>query len=444
MNQKLKRTISVGVLLGAAALTLPGLLALSNARAVVQEQPHESAVINYRGAGGGDRVARLQREIEGGRVKLDFSEDGGYLQSVLKELQIPVSSQGLVFSKTSFQLHRISPRNPRAIYFNDDVYVGWVRGGDVLELAAVDPKLGGVFYMIEQRKDAPPRFVRNDDCLQCHAAHSTKGVPGFVVRSVFPDARGYGIAPLGSRVTDHASPFNERWGGWYVTGTHGAARHLGNTLFDETTKLDRLELDAGANVASLDKKVDLTGYASPHSDIVALMVLEHQTQMHNLITKLSYETRLALHYQAAINQALGEPNDKLSESTQRRIRGAADELLKYMLMVGEARLEAPVSGTTDFAKEFAAAGPQDKRGRSLRELDLKRRLFRYPCSFLIYSEAFDALPPPALDYLYRRLWLVLTGQAGEKEFAGLTAEDRRAVLEILRETKPNLPAYFRQ
>jgi hypothetical protein len=222
------------------------------------------------------------------------------------------------------------------------------------------------------------------------------------------------------------------------------ARHLGNALFDETTKLDRLKLDEGANLTGLGKRVDLTGYASPHSDIVALMVLEHQTQTHNLITKLGYETRLALHYQEAINQALGEPNTEMSESTKRRIHGAADELLKYMLMVHEAKLDAPLGGTSDFTKEFAAAGPRDRRGRSLRELDLKRRLFRYPLSFLVYSEAFDALPPPALDYFYKRLWRVLTGEAAEKEFAGLSAEDRRAVLEILRETKPHLPDYFRQ
>jgi hypothetical protein len=440
----LKKGIALGVLMAVSLLALSQLFAPPAARAVRQEQPHESTAIGYRTGGGDDPIARLQRALDRGEAKLEYEEGGGYLKSVLKALRVPVSSQGLVFSKTSFQLHRISPRNPRAIFFNDDVYVGWVRGGDVLELAAVDPKLGGVFYMLEQRKDALPRFVRNDECLQCHATNSTKGVPGFVVRSVFPDERGYGIAPLGSRITDHASPLNERWGGWYVTGTHGTGRHLGNALFDETTKLDRLNLEEGANLTSLGKRVDLTGYVSPHSDIVALMVLEHQTQAHNLITKLGYETRLALHYQEAINKALGEPNAEMSESTKRRIHGAADELLRYMLMVGEAKLDAPLGGTSDFAKEFAAAGPRDKQGRSLRELDLKRRLFRYPLSFLIYSEAFDALPQPALDYFYRRLWLVLTGEAKEKGFAALSGEDRRAVLEILRETKPNLPDYFRK
>jgi len=425
-------------------IVAPGLFISISTRATIQEQPHEKDAIGYRTAVSNDSVAQLQRKLKRGEIKLEYSEDGGYLKSVLKALQVPVSSQGLVFSKTSFQLHHISPKNPRAIYFNDDVYVGWVRGGDVLEIAAVDPNLGGVFYLLEQRKDASPRFVRNDECLQCHASNNTKGIPGFVVRSIFPDERGYGIASLGSRVTDHTSPFNERWGGWFVTGTHGAARHLGNALFDEKTNYDKLNLDAGANVTSLEKRVDLTGYASTHSDIVALMVLEHQTQMHNLITKLNYETRLALSYQETMRKALGEPNEGLSDSTKRRIQRAADELLKYMLMANEARLEAPISGTSGFAKEFATSGPRDGRGRSLRELDLNHRLFRYPCSFLIYSSAFNALPQPALDYLYRRLWLVLSNQDTGKDFASLSKEDRQAILEILRETKSNLPDYFRK
>lgn len=438
LNQKIRLAVLFAIVL----IVTPSLF-ITLTQATGQEQPHEKAVIGYRNGGGHDPVALLQRRLERGEVKLEYAEDNGYLKSVLNALQISVSSQGLVFSKTSFQLHRISPKNPRAIYFNDDVYIGWVRGGDVLEIATVDPGLGGVFYMLEQRKSLAPRFVRNDECLQCHASNNTKGIPGFVVRSVFPDERGYGIASLGSHVTDHTSPLNERWGGWFVTGTHGAARHLGNMLFDEKMSLETLNLNEGANLTSLDRKVDLTGYVSKHSDIVALMVLEHQTQMHNLITKLNYETRLALDYQETMRKALGEPNEELSDSTKRRIQRAADDLLKYMLMIGEAKLEAPIKGTSDFAKEFAASGPRDVHGHSLRELDLNHRLFRYPCSFLIYSKAFDALPQPALDYLYRRLWLVLTNQDAGKDFASLSKEDRQAILEILRGTKPNLPDYFR-
>lgn len=409
-----------------------------------QEQLYESPAIGYDNAGKNDAVARLQQRLDRGEVKLEYSEVDGYLSSVLKLLNVPVSSQGLVFSKTSFQLFRISPKNPRAIYFNDNVYVGYVRGGDFVELSTADPKLGGVFYMLEQTKIAQPRFVRNNECLQCHASGTTRNVPGHIVRSVFPDERGYPIAQLGSRVIGHANPLKERWGGWFVTGTHGKEQHLGNQLFTERDQLEKLDLNLGANVTSLEKKVNLVGYPSPHSDIVALMVLEHQTQMHNLLTRLQYETKLALHHNAAMNEALQRPKDELSDSTKRRINNAVDEVLKYLLFVEEAKLTAPIAGTSNFTSEFSAQGLKDKQGRSLRDFDLQSRMFRYPCSYLIYSEAFDALPKPALNLLYRKLWLVLTGQAQEKAYAGIALADRKAVLEILRSTKKNLPAFFQQ
>lgn len=423
-----------------------GLMALLWALPLVhsQDQLQDAQIIGYRNAGSNDAIARLQRQINSGEVKLEHSEKNGYLESVLKALGVPVSSQGLVFSKTSFQLHRISPSNPRSIFFNDEVYVGWVRGGDLLELAAVDPNLGGVFYMLEQTKTDKPRFVRNDECLQCHTSNATQNVPGFVVRSVYPDERGYPIAPLGSHITNHCSPLTERWGGWYVTGTHGEARHAGNILFTESSDPEKPEQLTGVNLTRLDKKFTPASYLSAHSDIVALLVLEHQTQMHNLITRLNYETRLALHHQKIMDEALQRAGDELSDSTRRRIERAADDLLRYMLFVGEARWPSPISGTTAFAKEFAGVGPRDKQGRSLRDLDLRQKLFRYPCSFLIYSEAFDALPKPALDHLHKQLWLALTGQTKDKELLAILPEDRKAILEILRSTKTNLPAYFQR
>ncbi|MBL8203452.1 MAG: hypothetical protein JNM09_04425 [Blastocatellia bacterium] len=430
--------------MGACVLSLVYFLHNANSAVAQQEQLYESPAIGYDNAGQNDAVAHLQQRLDRGEVRLEYSETDGYLGSVLKLLRVPVSSQGLVFSKTSFQLFRISPKNPRAIYFNDDVYVGFVRGGDFVELSTADPKLGGVFYMLEQTKTDKPRFVRNNECLQCHASGTTRNVPGHIVRSVFPDERGYPIAQLGSRVIGHTNPLKERWGGWFVTGTHGKEQHLGNQLFSERDHLEKLDLTLGANVTNLEKKVNLVGYPSAHSDIVALMVLEHQTQMHNLLTRLQYETKLALHHNAAMNEALQRPKDEVSDSTKRRINNAADEVLKYLLFVEETKLTAPIAGTSKFTSDFSAQGVKDKQGRSLRDFDLQQRMFRYPCSYLIYSEAFDALPPLALEVLYRKLWLVLTGQAQGKEFAGISLADRKAVLEILRSTKKNLPAYFRE
>lgn len=437
----MKRLVSKFVL---AVGLLSGLFWLSPSSATRQDQLQDSEAIGYRHAESNDPVARLQRRINSGEVKLEYSEKNGYLESILKALKVPSSSQGLVFSKTSFQLHRIMPSSPRAIYFNDELYVGWVRGGDVLELAAVDAKLGGVFYILDQEKTARPRFQRNDECLQCHASNSTRNVPGFLVRSVYPDARGYPIAPLGGFITTHSSSINERWGGWYVSGTHGGERHLGNMRFEEKGAEYNPSQLASQNLTDLEPRFNTQNYLTPHSDIVALMVLEHQTQAHNLIAKLNYETRLALHHQQVMNEALRQSNDELSDSTRRRIRHAAEDLVRYLMFAGEATWQAPIKGVSGFSKEFTAQGLRDKHGRSLRDLDLRNKLFRYPCSYLIYSEAFDALPKPALDELYRQLWLALTGETKDRELAAIPAANLQAVLEILRQTKPNLPAYFQQ
>ncbi len=415
-------TLTVGLLTGGYLIFLPAAAGRAQARPQA-----------------GDPVARLQQRLERGEVRLDYAAPGGWLQSVLKHLGVPVSSQGLVFSKTSLQSNHISPANPRAIYFNDEVYVGWIRGAELLEISAVDPDLGGIFYTLEQRPGAQPKFVRNESCMRCHGTGNTKFVPGHLMRSVYAGTDGFINPETNSFVTDHASPFSDRFGGWYVTGQRGPLQHLGNTFFSG-------EVSAGeftGNLTSLAQTADLSGYASPHSDIVALMVLAHQTQMQNMLVWLGYETRMALHEQAEPGKATRRGAGELPVSNRRRIEYAADETLKYLLFADEAGLPSAVAGTSGFATEFASAGPFDKQGRSLRQFDLARRLFRYPCSYLIYSEAFDRIPQPALDYLYRRLWLVLTNQTQAKEFASLSAADRRAILEILLATKKNLPAYFR-
>lgn len=378
-----------------------------------------------------DPVARLRKRIDAGEIKLSFDSTYGYLPSVLRHLRVPVSSQMLVFSKTSFQAARIFPRSPRAIYFNDTVTVGWVRGGDVVEIAAQDPRQGVVFYTLDQERSSSPRLDRRDECLQCHWSGSTLGVPGLVVRSVYPERTGMPQFHAGSFVTDHRSPLKERWGGWFVTGTHGGQRHLGNVVVEDRDRPGKMDLEAGANVTSLENRFDTEAYLSPHSDIVALMVIEHQTRMTNLITRVGFETRMALHDNLALNRALKRPEAELSESTRNRIRNATSELVRYLLFTDEAPLEGRIKGASAFAEEFAALGPKDRGGRSLRELDLVTRLMRYRCSYMIYSEAFDALPAAALDRIYSDIWERLSASA-----------DGEAILDILRDTKPNLPTYF--
>lgn len=409
------------------------------------ELPYDREPINYLTAEATDPVAGLKKLVESKQVVLQKEGPRGYLRAVLKELDIPISSQVLVYSKSSFQISRISPKTPRALYFNDEVYVGYVQRGDGIELSAADPELGGVFYFIAdpEEGDGPPTIERRThDCLQCHLSGRTEEVPGHLVRSIPTEPSGRMLFSAGSSLTTHESPLQERWGGWYVTGKTNGQAHLGN-LFADPTGRDGPQPVAN-DILDLAGRLNLKPYLSPHSDVVALMVLEHQIKMHNLIAVANYQAKLAIQYAREISKAFGEPEGTISESTARRFDSPAEKLVKYLLFVDEAELTARVEGSSEFTAEFAARGPRDPQGRSLRDFDLTTRLFKYPCSYLIYSKAFDALPAQVKERTYRRLWEVLTGRDTSPAFARRTPEERRAILEILLATKSDLPDYWRE
>ncbi|HUQ68121.1 MAG TPA: hypothetical protein VM165_01275, partial [Planctomycetaceae bacterium] len=388
-------------------------------------------------------IARLQAAVDRGSVQLEFQEPYGYLTSVLTALEVPVSSQMLVFSKTSLQRQRISPRTPRAIYFNDDVYIGYCRSGEVVEVAVADPQLGTVFYTLDQAPQDRPMFVRQtDNCLLCHGGSQTRGVPGHLVRSVYPDSTGQPILASGSYKVDHATPLKHRWGGWYVTGTHGEQTHLGNLTYHTRPNGDGPGETTGLNVTDLTGRFTSSGYLSSHSDLIALMTMEHQAGGHNALVRAAFDVRAALYREDALNRELKEPEDHRWDSTNSILNGAADSLVKYFLFAGEAPLTAPLHGTSSFAAEFAARGPRDAAGRSLREFDLQTRLFRYPCSYLIYSDSFDALPGELREKFWEKLDDVLSGRNEGKEFAHLSPEDRAAIREILAATKSGAPAMW--
>jgi hypothetical protein len=422
------------------ALLLPLLLSCTSLRAA---DDFEEAPIRYSAAQPANKVSRMVERIERGEAKLEYDQDFGYLKALLERLEVPQSSQMLVFSKTSLQRQRISPRTPRALYFNDDVYVGYCASGEVLEVSVADPQLGTVFYTVDQERGDRPAIVRQtDNCLICHGSSQTQNVPGHVVRSVFADSEGQPILASGTYRIDHTSPLAQRWGGWYVTGTHGDAKHLGNLIVKNRRDPEKQDLTPNMNLTDLGERFERDSYLTPHSDIVALMVMEHQTMAHNLITRANFTARQAQQYQDALNRELGKPADHVWDSTKSRIKSVGEPLVKCLLFSEEAKLDAKISGTSGFAEEFAARGPRDDQGRSLRQLDLERRLFKYPCSYLIYSEAFDALPPLAADYVWKRLHEVLTGADQSRDFAHLSADDRQAILEILKATKKNRPEWF--
>jgi hypothetical protein len=420
------------------AIGLTGILLPAAGLARIQYPKNwEEAAAYYAQTTPDNAITRLQAQIDRGEVTLTYDTRRGYLPAVLKALHIPISSQMLVFSKTSVHRAMISPDEPRALYFNDTAYIGWVPRSPVLEVASVDSRLGAVYYVLLQRKMEQPRFVRNvANCLECHAGVISRQVPGHLMRSVFPDAEGEPEQGAPSYQTTDASPLNERWGGWYVTGRHGSQRHMGNRCASRLGEKYVVDREKGANITDLHGLVDTTPYLSRYSDIVALMVLGHQTHLQNLIAKANYQVRMALSEDTVQNSDSGLPTDRRADRVSDEIASACDPLVRALLFVGEAPLTAPVAGVSGFAEQFSAHGLRDRKHRSLRELDLKRRLMRYPCSYTIYSEAFDALPDPAKAYIYRRLWEVLSGRDHSQEFAHLSRADRSAIREILLDTKP--------
>jgi hypothetical protein len=337
-------------------------------------------------ASGEDPVAALAHRIEKGTAQLPFAPVYGFLPALLEALHVPIESQMAVFSKTSIQGMNIAPGNPRVLYFNDSVAVGWVRGG-FIEMAAQDPGHGISYYVLLQRPDE--RVTRRLDCVKCHKSSALQ------LHSVTSDPFGVPSADID---VDGRTPFSKLWGGWFVTGDAVPAMHRGNAVFE---KADRRGIEP-----VLDPKFSLTG----SSDVVALMVFAHQMHMMNL---------------------LANPDD-------------VNELVDYLLFADEAPLPGKIAGTSGFAEKFASRGPRDSQGRSLRDFDLQHRLMRYPCSYMIYSDAFDAVPATIKQAIFRRMWGILSGDVTGPQYKRLSHDDRRAVVEILRDTRPDLPDYFRQ
>jgi len=374
-------------------------------------------------------IARFSSKLESGAATLTFDPQRGYLPSLLAQLGISVDSQVLVFSKTSFQHTLINPKNPRALYFNDTVSVGMVPGGSVYEIMALDPGRGLAFYSLDTKQTERPVFQRRGvECLFCHGP-GNKGAAAMVVASVIPNPEGvpaYTSAFIDT--IDDRTPIERRWGGWYVTGTHGSLRHMGNATAPDPERPLDLEQAHTQNQTTLDGRIDVSKYLTGTSDIVALMTLEHQVGATNRIGAIGVQ------YGVAQRSGAIDPDRDLESS----VRDLAD----YLLFVDAAPLGAPVAGVSTFTRTFSARGPRDSRGRSLREFDLQTKLFRYPVSYMIYSELFDALPRPIRNRVYKRLYDVLSGADQSERYARLSADDRRAALQIVAATKPGLPPFW--
>jgi hypothetical protein len=377
-----------------------------------------------------DPISRFNRQLEAGKAKLEYASKWGYLGSMLKQLDIHPDTQILVFSKTSFQQDLISAAKPRALYFNDDIVIGAVQDAQVFEAVALDPTEGLQFFSLNQKKTGKPRFkAERGSCTFCHAPIN-KYAQGVMIATVFPAPDGKPFFKTGEELfhlTDHRSPFEDRWGGYYVTGTSGGIKHRGNAVAPDPSKPYDLDFTNTSNVTSLEGRFDVSKYLVPTSDIPALMTLEHQTMLINILTSLNAQFRA--------NEDFPLPPEQLDAEV--------DKLVTFMLFIDETKLTSPIKGVSTFTETFAARGPRDSQGRSLRDFDLQTRMFRYPLSYMIYSKSFDGLPQDARDRIYRRLYDALTGKLRTGGYQQLDSARSREILEILIGTKPGLPVYFK-
>lgn len=372
-----------------------------------------------------DRVAKLNQALSSGAQSLTRRSQSGYLTSVLDALGVPVESQLLVFSKTGVQRAYTGPHTPRAIFFDRSVVVAHVPGAPFLELAAHDPQQGVVFYTLDQTA-AVPILKRQTSCLTCHVSATTMDVPGMIVRSNTVDEGGNVMPQFGSYDVSHETPHPDRWGGWYVTSDplaipYAQRAHTGNITFSRGGSTSNQVF-----VDWLNSAPETRGYLSPQSDIVALLVFDHQMRAINLLTRLNWESRVA---PGITSTSLPDP----------AVRALASEVADYLLFLSEQPPSVPLIARPGFAARLEPQAPKDTLGRSLAQLDLTTRLLRYPCSYMVYTAAFDGLPPAVKQAVYARMIEVLSSADRRPGDARVSAADRRAVLEILRETKADFP-----
>ena len=408
------------------------LVALACLPATFAQKFYELEPINYSKSEAEDAIADYFSNPE--NLEAWKSEgDKGYLTNFLEAFNIPTASQVLVFSKTSLQVERIFPKNPRAIYYNDNIYVGWVPSSNMLEISVSSPKTGTNFYTLKPADGKPKLTRQTHDCLRCHGGSFTRDVPGHLLRSVYPDVEGQPIFKAGTHFTDQTTPLENRWGGWLVS--RFPMDHMGNTIFKETDRgADQGESFTLKDILDID-------YPEKGSDIISLLILGHQTQLHTLMADLTIKTRRALHDQKIMDELL-QRDEPLSDSTRSRIKHAADKVLKCMFFAEEIDLPKIDMAHSPLSKTFAARGPRDAQDRSLFELQMNGRMLRYPFSYLIYSDTFNNMPPEALNYLWAEIERILEPTERREGYEGLSRRNKIAIKEILLETHPSAKKYW--
>jgi len=370
----------------------------------------------------GDRFTHLNEAVEAGRVVLDASGEKPFLLSLLHSLDVPASSQMLVFSTTSLQLRLITPANPRALFFNEDVYVGYIPGGRI-EIVSLDPALGGIFYIFDiPRNREAFHAERSNRCMNCHAAEDTGNVPALVIKSVMPGLRGGSLDSFRHGETGHGVPFVERFGGWYLTGADNFGPTLGNLVGQLSPDgMTRYPVEPGT-------RFDFARYPMAGSDVLPQLLHEHQIGFVNRAVAATYHTRSLL------------INGPLDATASAELARQARDFTRYLLFADEVPLPpGGVAGEAAFRADFLRTRRPDSRGAALKDFDLRTRLFRYRCSYMIYGAAFAGLPPEFKQRVYRRLGEALDVSRPDSEYAYLPPAEKQAIHEILRTTMRDLP-----
>ncbi|MES2982755.1 MAG: hypothetical protein V4727_10620 [Verrucomicrobiota bacterium] len=370
-----------------------------------------------------DRLAVLAKKLEERKLAGQPRQGLKALEFVLAELNVPKESQVLVFSKTSLQNSRITPRNPRSLYFSENAYVGYVPGGAV-EAIVHDAVLGPVYYLVEPDKDGAMRIERDTNrCLSCHATSRTENVPGMLIRSVYAEESGHPILQLGTHDVAHETPLADRWGGWFVTG-RSSLPHLGNRVFTEESDLTPSTIP----IKSVAGMVDVKNYLRPTSDVVSLLVLEHQVKMHNLLNAAAMNYRRSVYFM----QTLNPDADPAQGSAGEIADSSAKDIVDYLFFKHEADLGDGVEGDAGFQQTFVKRFPKSKNGESLAEFRLYGRIFKNRCSYMVYSEAFKGMPPGLKQKVIARMKRVVAGE--EEGFEYLKESERKRIDTILSET----------
>lgn len=377
-----------------------------------------------------DRFAGILKKIQEGILQLDTRDDKTFLRSLMLALDIPISSQILVFSASSLQSEIINPQNPRALYFNEDTYLGFVPGGKV-EVISMDPTHAAMFYIFDRLQPGGPvpTISRSQKCFNCHAGSATRRVPGLIAESLLPMASGASLETYRRDEQGHQIPLEQRFGGWHLTGEHHLnpthANLMGVTI--GAGRFDKVPTEPG-------QMWELDRHLLPTSDILPHLVHEHQ---------LGFENRV-FHAAYLVRQLRGGERGPLPSSAKPELEKLADELARYILFTDEAKLPRNgIKGDETFMRDFARNRRATRDGLSLKDFDLKTRLFKHRASYMLYTESWQKLPTELKDRVYYKMAEALREQNAITMGAHLPSSEKRAIRTILKETLPGLPTWWR-